>query len=308
MDPGRCGIAVRDGEPPEVSPAMQSAGLSTVRELVEEQRLSNLSAVPHFDTFAGHRQRLTAAVSARHVPGASERLCVLGAGNAYDLDLSRLAEVFREIHLVDIDEAALARAYARQDPATQARLFLHAPLDLSGLFGGIEAWRDFRVTPDELAAYPEVASARIASSLPGPFDVVVSTCVLTQLQLSVLSLLSASHGLFEATRQLLNVMHLRTLAKLLVRNGRALLVSDLSSNLLFPLSPEATDLQSVLVDVLSAGKFFYAAHPDLLQWASREDPVLRRTARVSPPVDVWLWQNGAARTYLVYALELERIA
>ena len=124
----------------------------------------------------------------------------------------------------------------------------------------------------------------------------------------MLSGLSASHSLFEAARQLLNVMHLRTIAKLLVSQGRAIFASDLSSNLLFPLTPGATDLKAVLIDVLGAGKFFYAAHPDLLGWASREDPVLRRLVRVSPPVDAWLWQNGTERTYLVYALELERTA
>jgi hypothetical protein len=291
-----------------VERAANGAGLSPVRELIEEQQLSNESAVPYFDTFAEHRERLTAAVSARYRPESSGRLCVLGAGNAYDLDLSHLASLYREIHLVDIDDNALARAYARQDAATQARLFLHAPIDLSGLFDRLEAWRGFRVTPEELAAYPEEASNRIVQSLPGPFDVVVSACILTQMQLSMLSGLSASHSLFEAARQLLNVMHLRTVAKLLVPNGRAILASDLSSNLLFPLSPEATDLKAVLIDVLGAGKFFYAAHPDLLMWASHEDPVLRRLARLSPPLDVWLWKNGTERTYLVYALELERIA
>jgi hypothetical protein len=291
-----------------VDRAVKGAGLSSARELIEEQRLSNESAVPYLDTFANHRERLTGLVSARHVPGSPERLCVLGAGNAYDLDLPRLAAVFREIHLVDIDEAALARAYERQDAATRARLFLHAPVDLSGLFDRIDAWRGFRVTPDELAAYPDDASNRIVKSLPAPFDVVVSACVLTQMQLSMLSVLSASHSLFEAARQLLNLMHLRTVAKLLVPNGRGILASDLSSNLLFPLSPTATDLKAVLVDVLCAGKFFYAAHPDLLLWASQEDPVLRRLARVSPPLDAWLWQNGTERTFLVYALELQRIA
>ena len=298
---------MRDGQPASVSPPVQSAGLSSARELVEEQRLSNLSAIAHADTFAGHRERLTAAVT-RHVPQASKRLCVLGAGNAHDLDLPLLAETFREIHLVDIDEAALAGAYARQDRATQARLFLHAPIDLSGLFDRIEAWRGFRVTPEELAAYPEDASNRIVTSLPAPFDVVVSACMLTQMQLSLVSGLSASHSLFEAVRQLLNVMHLRTLAKLLASHGRAVLATDLSSNLLFPLSQEANDLRAVLTDVLEAGKFFYAAHPDLLSWASHEDPLLRRIARVSPPLDVWLWKNGTERTFLVYAMELERIA
>lgn len=291
-----------------MGPAVKSVGLSSVRELIEEQRISNLSAIPHFDAFAHHRERLTSAVAARHGAGPAERLCILGAGNAYDLDLPRLAALFREIHLVDIDEAALGRAYARQDAATQARLVLHAPVDLSGLFDRVEAWRDFRVTPEELAAYPAAASQRIVQSLPGPFDVVVSACVLTQMQLSMLSGLSASHALFEAARQLLNVMHLRTLIRLLAPNGRAVLASDLSSNLLFPLSPEATDLQGVLIDVLCAGKFFYAAHPDLLLWASREDPVLRRLATLSPPFDTWLWQNGPERTFLVYALELARVS
>jgi len=290
-----------------VDQAANGVGLSSARELIEEQQLSNLSAVPYFDTFAQHRERLTAAVSARCLPGSSGRLCVLGAGNGHDLDMPHLATLFREIHLVDIDEAALGRAYARQDAATKARLVLHAPIDLSGLFDRMESWRDFRVTPEEVAAYPDTASQRIVQSLPGPFDVVVSACVLTQMQLSMLSGLSASHRLFEAARQLLNVMHLRTLAKLLTPNGRAVLASDLSSNLLFPLSPDATDLQSVLVDVLGAGKFFYAAHPDLLLWASREDPVLKGLATLSPPFDVWLWQNGAERTFLVYALELARV-
>jgi hypothetical protein len=290
-----------------VERAVNGSDLSSARELVEEQRLSNESAIPYFDEFAQHRERLTAAVSARHRKGAPARLCVLGAGNAYDLDLRLLASLFQEIHLVDIDDGALAAAYARQDTATQARLSLHAPVDLSGLFDRIEAWREFRVTPEELVAYPEEASNRVVASLPGPFDVVVSACILTQMQLSMLSALSASHRLFEASRQLLNVMHLRTVAKLLVPGGRAILASDLSSNLLFPLSPGATDLKALLIDVLSAGKFFYAVHPDLLAWASREDPVLQRLARVSPPVDVWLWKNGAERTFLVYALELERL-
>jgi hypothetical protein len=283
-------------------------GLSSVAELVEEQRLSNESALPYFDTFAQHRERLTAAVSARHRPDASGRLCVLGAGNVYDLDLAHLATLFREIHLVDIDEGALVRAYSRQDAATQSRLFLHAPIDLSGLFDRIEAWREMRVTPEELASYPEEASNLIVESLPAPFDVVVSACVLTQMQLSMLSALSASHRLFEASRQLLNVMHLRTIAKLLAHEGRAILASDLSSNLLFPLSPGATDLKTVLIDVLAAGKFFYAVHPDLLAWASSEDPVLKRLARVSAPLDVWIWKNGGERTFLVYTLELERMA
>ena len=290
-----------------IAPRHEAREHAFARELIEEQRGANLSAVPHFDAFAEHRERLTGLVIERHVPGSNGRLCVLGAGNAYDLDLGRLAAVFREIHLVDIDEAALARAFARHDRATQSRLFLHAPVDLSGLGERVEAWRAFRVTPEQMAAYPEVASDRIVRSLPAPFELVISDCLLTQMQLSLVNGLPASHPLFEPARQLLNVMHLRTLAKLLSRGGRALVASDVSSDRLVPLSHEAPDLRVVLADALREGAFFYAAHPQLLAWTSREDPVLRRLAELSDPVDVWLWRNGPDRTYLVYASDLVRV-
>ena len=42
------------------------------------------------------------------------RLCVLGAGNCNDLDLRRLSERFDEIHLIDLDPAALGEAVRRQ--------------------------------------------------------------------------------------------------------------------------------------------------------------------------------------------------
>jgi hypothetical protein len=277
---------------------------------IEEQRSSNRSALAHFDSFASHREHLTAFIAAPHRAGASGRLCVLGAGNAYDLDLPRLATQYREIHLVDIDEAALARAYDRQGAATRARIVLHAPIDLSGLFEQLDAWRQFRVTPDDLTAYPEIASNRIVERLPAPFDVVVSACVLTQMQHALVGALSSSHRLFEALRQLLNVMHLRTLAKLLAPGGRAILATDLSSSDLFsPAEVEASsDLRAFMSDLLEAGRVFYVAHPELLQWMGREDPVLRRSAEVSPPLDAWLWQNGVNHTFLVYVLELTRLA
>jgi hypothetical protein len=277
---------------------------------IEEQRSSNRSALLHFDSFASHRERLTALVGEPRA-ASQGRLCVLGAGNAYDLDLERLAAVYREIHLVDIDEAALTRARERQNAATRARLVLHAPLDLSGLLERLAAWRNFEVTPAELASYPETASNEIVERLPAPFDVVVSACVLTQMQHALLGRLSDAHRLFEASRQLLNVMHLRTLAKLAAPDGRAILATDLSSSALFCAAEgRETDRngRALLTKVLEAGNVFYVAHPELLQWMAREDPVLRRIARVSPPVDAWLWHNGAHHSFLVYALELTRPA
>src|SRR3954469_2227543 len=102
-----------------------------------EQALANLSALAHFGSFDEHRRRLTAlALSA--APVTEGTLCVLGAGNCFDLDLSALVDRYQAVHLVDLDAAALDRTVARQEPKTRERLVLHAPLDLSGLLDRID--------------------------------------------------------------------------------------------------------------------------------------------------------------------------
>src|SRR6186713_3067306 len=110
-----------------------------VDEQLEEQIASNLSGLSYFDSFASHREASTRLIlDCRASTGEASRLCVLGAGNAFDLDLPLLLDRFAEVHLVDIDPRALARARARVVPSERARVLSHAPLDLSGMFEHIE--------------------------------------------------------------------------------------------------------------------------------------------------------------------------
>src|SRR4051794_15221122 len=164
-----------------------------------EQALANQSALAHFSSFEVHRQRLTAfALSA--APKSDATLCVLGAGNCFDLDLDALARRYQEVHLVDLDAAALQRAFDRQPAATKERLVLHAPVDLSGLLDRIDRWSRFQVTPEELMGHADATARQLRSGLGGPFDVVLSACMLSQMQLSVLNVLTDQHRLFEAVR------------------------------------------------------------------------------------------------------------
>src|ERR1043165_130674 len=92
---------------------------------IADQGRSNRSAAGHVHHFQGHRERMTQEIVSRRPPaGAPARLCLLGAGNANDVDLAALAEVFDEIHLVDIDPDALAAARRRVPPTVAARLTL----------------------------------------------------------------------------------------------------------------------------------------------------------------------------------------
>src|SRR3954447_9921471 len=113
--------------------------------LVDYHRKNNHATLARWDSFSEHRVRVTAL--ALEPPG--QTLAVLGAGNCNDLDLAALAARFREIHLIDLDEEAVRRARDRQPDAVKARLVVHAPIDLSGAFDRLAAFRAKPATPAE---------------------------------------------------------------------------------------------------------------------------------------------------------------
>ncbi len=252
-----------------------------------------------WELYAVHRARLTEAVlSSAEKPGG--RLCVLGAGNCNDLDLDRLAETFREIHLVDIDDKALMRAVARQPAPVRARLRRHA-IDLSGLPPRrLARWK--RAPPDPVDIEAAAAGAlegvldKLEGPAGGPFEVVASTCVLTQMAFSLVGALGQKHPALEATRLALMRTHLSTMLSLVAPGGAALFASDLVSSTTYdlPLDHEPTDLMREVV-AKSAG--YFAANPEIIAGLLSEVG----TPALLPP---WLWTGPLGRTYLVYALRL----
>src|SRR5215471_16795567 len=173
-------------------------------DVVAAQVAANTSALGHADAFAGHRARLTQEICARAPAGGGGRLCLLGAGNAHDVDLEALASAFAEVHLVDIDAAAIQRAQARVSEPLRARVVTHAPVDVSGILDRVDGW--VRTPPPMSALEREVPAAvgRVAAALPAPFDLVVSCCLLTQLQLELLQVVGDRHPRFAELRGLVN--------------------------------------------------------------------------------------------------------
>jgi hypothetical protein len=299
----------------EVRRSMTLSGAPASELEIERQKRSNSNATHQHEAYASHRRHLTELLMARPAAGAPSAggpsLCVLGAGNCGDLDLERLASRYRSIHLVDIDAEALERARARQSASTRAVLVPVAPLDLSGLLGPLDRWQKRQVTPDELLGHPQRTALDIARALGGPFDVVVSACVLSQMHLSVRNVLTDSHSLFQAASYTLNLTHLRTLS-LLAKPGQgvALLVSDVATEQMAPLSGSRArgDFRSLLDHLLQTGAVFDAVRPDVIVGIACDDPSLVRELGLSSVVDAWVWQNGPRRAFLVYALELPRLA
>ena len=276
---------------------------------VAEQVASNRSGIGQADTFTEHRTRLTQEIVARAPADGRGRLCLLGAGNAHDVDLDALAARFAHIHLVDIDAEAVARALSRVAPSARARLTASAPLDASGVFDQLEGWSRNPPRAEDLHDVVSATAARVVAALPAPFDVVVSCCLLTQLQLVLLQVVGDQNPRFDELRTAVNRIHVRTLAGALAPGGVALLVTDVTSNDIYPplsfVGPEV-DLASLMGDLLHAGHVIHAAHPGLLSSEIRRDPELKRAYSARFPVGPWLWHNGTAQTYLVYGLEITR--
>jgi hypothetical protein len=272
-----------------------------------------------WELYAAHRARLTGAVidasklagdasklagDASKVAGAGGRvrplrLCVLGAGNCNDIDLPRLAEVFAEIHLVDVDGPALARAVARQPEAVRPKLRRH-DVDLSGLPARrLGRWKRVPPSAAEIEAAANGALDAILTRLGGPYDVVASTCVLTQMAFALRDGLGERHPALEAARFALMRTHLSTLVGLTAPGGVALFTSDLVSSTTVPLGepgPGRTSMD-VLRDVVTSGVGYFAANPEICAGL---------LAEVGTPelLEPWLWTGPLERTYLVYALRL----
>jgi hypothetical protein len=198
-----------------------------------------------WERFRDHRQRMSAEILAlAPAESAGGRLCLLGAGNANDFDLETLAERFDEVHLVDIDPSALSRAAGRQSPAVRGKLKSHAPVDLSGLYHQLERTTELPPADTMVTA----GMAEVMRQLPSEFDVVVSSCLVSQMAWALEHLLSPDQLLKPMLEQTMLRIHLRVLLGLLRPTGAALLVSDLTSSQFYPLLDDlapSVDLRDV---------------------------------------------------------------
>lgn len=253
-----------------------------------------------WELYRAHRERFTEAVLALK-PGASGSLCVLGAGKCNDLDLERLCAVYQQVHLVDLEPASVASAVARESPATRARLFPHTPVDLSVLTPKRAAkWQRRPPSSGELQASASATVQGLLTRLPGPFDTVVSACVLTQLGFALTRSLGEGHAALGALRACILESHLQTLLGLTRAGGRALFVCDLASSTHYALDalPPEADLAEVMADVIAKRAFYHLAQPSLVHRVLAELAPEQAPSEVAP----WLWSGPQARTYLVYGL------
>ena len=268
-------------------------------QVEEFQRALNLRTAGAWPEYAGHRQRVTELVggSAQGLP-----LCVLGAGNCNDIDLTQLVPRFRQIVLVDIDAASTESAVARQPPAVRNVIEVRAPVDFSGL---AELSQSRAASP---ATSADIANQVAKLITREPFDLVVSTCVLSQIIDQVRTQFGEESERCLPLVQAVRELHLLLLLQLLRVGGRGVLISDMVSSDTAPnlAATEPQALPVLMARLVAAKNFFTGLNPFVIEGLIKQHPSLAplvaRTA-LHPP---WLWQLGSSRSYLTFAMSFQR--
>jgi len=264
--------------------------------LGDEQSRMNLSTQGQWNLYAPHRRKMEELIRPRR---RGERLCVLGAGNCNDLDLTWLVEAFAEVHLVDIDPAALERAVARQGVSGHARLRLHAPFDLTAIAELMAGWKGRRVEEAEVDRAIEAARSGEARVAEGGFDLVLSPCVLSQLWCGARDLVGKDHPKWPALKTAIGARHVRTMTQSLGANGRGVAIVDLTSTKSVPGLERARpdDAAKVLEMSLGTGKYFKGLAPrEMVEAFTRAGA---KVCEVSAP---WVWHLAWRKAFLCYGL------
>jgi hypothetical protein len=267
------------------------------------QSAMNRSTRGQWELYADHRGHVERLI----VPARPDsRMCVLGAGNCNDLDLRWLTQAFAEVHLVDLDETALARAVRRQKCEGLPQLRLHAPVDLSAAAKAVEGWSAAR--PDNSAIDQCIRLIQSSPTLVAralgvrPFDLVLSPCVLSQLIVSFRDLIGSEHPRYPELRAAIRAAHLRMMAGLLNRGGRGVLLVDVASTDNFPDLARVEDdaIDDLMRTLIRDGKCFRPLTPAAIRSTiqSLEDRDAIGRATFTRP---WRWRLGLSKAFLVYA-------
>jgi hypothetical protein len=256
------------------------------------------------DLYAPHRDRLGRLVRAVQ---RGEGLCVLGAGNCDDLDLPALARDFGEVHLVDLDGAALAQALEALPAPARARIVTHPGLDLSGTLERLDAWGEAFPSEAALASLSTDLAAAVTRTVGRTFDVVLSACLLSQLYQPLRQTLILGLEPWRRLFQAIDRAHLATVAALTRPGGSGVLALDVASSHKLPAldafaSPDSWDaLESTVAAALAARELTLDPDPHRLLRLCEQPPfetALERPRLTTP----WVWSTGGGVLALVYAL------
>lgn len=233
----------------------------------------NRQTRPNWEHFQSHRVHVTQLLidvvrkhPANEATHDKPRICILGAGNCNDLDLNRLATAFAHVCLMDIDRDAMDYGVTSQHVADKIEIMC---CDVMG---------------DEL---PDVR-----------FDVVASTCLLTQLFVDIDPSSATADDYVNIRRQ-----HFLTILRLMKPSGSAVFITDVVSSDTVPNLTEhdPEQLAQRLPQWIQQRNFFTGTNPAVVHQLLTADEEISPQLNHVTPIAPWLWNPGP-RTYVCYGM------
>jgi hypothetical protein len=294
----------------EYSPDQVSTGATEpLLESPAAKRAATLNAQTRIlQTYGQHRQKTMELISmaAGEFRGIAERtISILGAGNCMDLDLRTLMTFFPGVNLLDLDLKAVESGVSAVEGLSSSQLKIVAPIDLASPLATTTA-----STLSDAAAITQFCQTLAAPLAVIPVeaaDVVVSTCVLSQMLSAMTNLVTDKHPEFLPLIQAVRRGHLVRMLQLLKSGGRGILISDLVSSETTPLltSINEASLPQLLAQALATGNFFSGLHPGVMLQDFGTAPGIASSIESPVMTAPWRWQMGP-RTYAVYAITFRK--
>ena len=264
----------------------------TIRELNADRNRMTRGAR---DEFSSHRRYVTRHILQCAKQSNPESLCILGVGNGNDLDFEKIMGRYSSICLVDFDPEAIQFCLASIPKSERHRFSVLDDIDLTGIVAALEQSQTDGLVKEAMVAWESLKL--------GTFDVVVSTCVLSQLLDSVTTTLGENHPEALAVMLAIRDSHLCLLDKMTLPGGSTVLITDfVSSDTLQEIVGVSDDLlPDIIARSVSDGNFFTGLNPGILVRKTSPIAAARGAAiEVSKP---WRWDMGP-RAYAVFAITI----
>jgi hypothetical protein len=257
--------------------------------------------------YSGHRNQLMRLIASFYA-APQMTICILGAGSCADFDLQELSKMFSEVHLVDINSSAIRNGVKNQRAENISNIIIHNSTDITNINYLIKKWSEEEPAQEMIDnCISEMEQDCIMQNLSGRFDIVISSCMMTQLFLAAKKCIASEENknkmVFALRKQ-----HLQLLLSLTNKNGTALLATDMSA---FETeqdfsTAEDCDIHEIMLELIRKKTFFTGANPfavmNEIKAKKKIISQLRDVIFISP----WLWQMFEDRVYLVYALALQK--
>ena len=237
----------------------------------------------------------------------SGKLAILGAGPCMDLDLERLRKRFDEVHLFDLDGEVVWRGVDYQQKTGDAGVFVHGQVDVTGHYHQVaELARD----PNNQAKVDQLVQSLNKFRLEqwaGHFDVVVSTCLLSQILEHAVHAMGEDHVRLIEVLTMLRLSHVVVMADMCKPGGCGNLIFDFVSSQTLPgmIGTSGEALIALLENAVQSNNFFHGLNPQRVNEVLLRDPRLQpliQNVRMTKP---WVW-NAVEVCYAVLTAQFTR--